>query len=101
MVRMLIYRFIKKKTKNIPYKILNYMNKIKHKFGNLPFSPRWIEKDNLIPKNQIQSVLNTFISKNIIDKYPTLIERTSEPVAQYEHTIIIDNDGNTIVTTKE
>ncbi|MBY8982326.1 MAG: type II methionyl aminopeptidase [Candidatus Lokiarchaeota archaeon] len=96
-----IFRFIKKKTKNVPYDILNYMNKIKDHFGNLPFSPRWIEKNNLIPKSKIKSILNSFISKNIIDKYPTLIERTSEPVAQFEHTILINMDGETIVTTKE
>ncbi|MBY9005785.1 MAG: type II methionyl aminopeptidase [Candidatus Lokiarchaeota archaeon] len=96
-----IYRFLKKKTKNIPYNILNYMNKINVNFGNLPFSPRWIEKKNLIPKNKIQSILNSLIGKNIIDKYYILIERTSEPVAQFEHTILIDMNGKTIVTTKE
>ncbi|MBN1215849.1 MAG: type II methionyl aminopeptidase [Candidatus Lokiarchaeota archaeon] len=96
-----IFRFLKKKTKNLPYESLNYMKKIADNFGNLPFSPRWIEKKKLIPKNKIQSILNSFISKNIIDKYHTLIEKTSKPVAQFEHTIIIDSKGKTIVTTKE
>ena len=85
----------------MPYEALGYMNKIKNNFKNLPFSPRWIEKKNFIPKTKIEGMLNMFLSRNIIDKYPTLIERTSEPVAQYEHTILLDMDGKAIVTTKE
>ncbi len=96
-----IFRLIKKKAKNMPYEALGYINKIMNNFRNLPFSPRWIERKNLIPKNKIQRILNIFLSKNIIVKYPTLIERTFKPVAQNEHTILIDMNGKTIVTTKE
>jgi methionine aminopeptidase len=34
-------------------------------------------------------------------KYPILIEKRRAPVAQEEHTIVIDMDGKKIVTTKE
>lgn len=96
-----IYRFVKKVKKNMPYELQNYMNKIEKNFRRLPFSPRWIENNNLIPKNRIMRIVNDFLRKHILDKYLILIERTREPVAQQEHTIVIDKEGNTIVTTKE
>jgi methionyl aminopeptidase len=95
-----IFRFIKKKTKNISYEHQNYMQKIEKNFKHLPFSPRWIQRKNLIPNGKIERILNIFLRKKIITNYNILIERTSEPVAQFEHTIVIDNNGNTIVTTK-
>ncbi|MHA1149619.1 MAG: type II methionyl aminopeptidase [Promethearchaeota archaeon] len=96
-----IYRFVKKVTKNMPYEQQGYMNKIQRNFNQLPFSPRWIENRNLFPKSKIKRTIDNFIRKRIIDKYPILIERSNEPVAQYEHTIVIDMDGKTIVTTKK
>ncbi len=94
-----IYRFVKKVKKNLPYDELNYMKKIEQLTQYLPFSPRLIEKHNIIPKNKIQQIINVFIRKRILDHYPLLIEKTGAPVAQQEHTILIDLDGNPIVTT--
>jgi len=94
-----IYRFAKKVKKNLPYDELNYMKKIEQLTQYLPFSPRLIEKHNIIPKNKIQQIINVFIRKRILDHYPLLIEKTGAPVAQQEHTILIDLDGNPIVTT--
>ena len=96
-----IYRFKKKIKKNISYEHLNYMNKIWKNCGNLPFSPRFLEKNNLIPKTQIPKIIDLFVRKGILDHYPILIDRTGAFVAQQEHTIIIDMNGETIVTTKE
>lgn len=96
-----IYRFVKKGSKNIPYEEIGYMNKIEKLTNHLPFSPRLLEKYKVIPKNKIQREIDFFLRRKIIDNYPILIERTGAPVAQQEHTIIIDMDGNTIVTTKE
>jgi methionyl aminopeptidase len=94
-----IYRFVKKVKKNLPYDELNYMKKIEQLTQYLPFSPRLIEKHNIIPKNKIQQIIKVFIRKRILDHYPLLIEKTGAPVAQQEHTILIDLDGNPIVTT--
>jgi methionyl aminopeptidase len=96
-----IFRFVKKVKKNMPYEQQGYMNKIEKNFRNLPFSPRWIVNNNLIPKPKIKRTIETFKGKKILDEYPILIERSKEPVAQEEHTIILDLDGNKIVTTKE
>ena len=83
------------------YEHIAYMNKIEKDFKHLPFSPRWIENNNLIPKNKIQRTLEFLVGKKVIDKYHILVEKTKEPVAQEEHTIVLDMDGNRIVTTKE
>jgi methionyl aminopeptidase len=96
-----IFRFLKKVKKNMSYEHLAYMDKIEKNFKHLPFSPRWIENNHIIDSNKIQRTLEFFIGKRIIDKYHILIEKTNEPVAQEEHTIVIDMDGNKIVTTKE
>ena len=96
-----IFRLIKKLKKNVPYQELNYMNKIEQLTYKLPFSPRFIEKNKIIPSNQIERYMNTFLRKNVIMEYPILIEKSQQIVSQQEHTIIIDMDGNPIVTTQE
>lgn len=96
-----IYRFARKVKKNMPYEEQGYMNKIEKLTNNLPFSPRLLEKYDIIPNNKIQRIIDSFVRKKILDHYPILIERTGAPVAQQEHTIIIDMDGNPIVTTRK
>jgi len=93
-----IYRFNKAK-KGLPFIEKNYMDQINKLTKKLPFSPRLLEKYNTIPKNKIQRTIDVFVRKKILDHYPLLIEKTKKPVAQQEHTIIIDMDGNPIVTT--
>lgn len=95
-----IYRFRKKVRKNMPYEELGYMNKIESETKNLPFSPRFLLKKNLIPKKKIPITIDSFIRKKILDHYPVLIEQGRALVAQEEHTLIIDKDGKTIVTTR-
>ncbi|MFX1392930.1 MAG: type II methionyl aminopeptidase [Promethearchaeota archaeon] len=99
--RSYIYRFLKKLKKNIPYEEQGFMNKIEKYCKNLPFSPRFLENNNLIPKTKIKRVIDSFVRKKILDHYPILVERTGALVAQEEHTIVIDLDGNPIVTTRE
>jgi len=96
-----IFRLIKKLKKNVPYQELSYMNKIEKITHKLPFSPRILEKNKIIPSNQIERYIQTFLRKNVIMEYPILIEQSQQYVSQQEHTIIIDMDGNPIVTTKE
>ncbi|MHA1104790.1 MAG: type II methionyl aminopeptidase [Promethearchaeota archaeon] len=95
-----IYRFIRKIKKNISYEEQALMQKIENLTRRLPFSPRLIEKYNIFPVDKIKRNIDSFVRKKVLDHYPILIEQTRAPVAQQEHTIIIDEDGNTIVTTK-
>ena len=95
-----IYRLIRKTKKNISYEEQAFMQKIETLTRKLPFSPRLIEKHNILPVDKIKRNIDSFVRKKVLDNYPILIEQTRAPVAQQEHTIIIDEDGNTIVTTK-
>lgn len=99
--RSYIYRFTKKIKKNMPYELLASMDKIEKATNNLPFSPRMVLDKQLMPKNKIQRVIDDLLRKNVLDHYPLLIESTGAPVSQVEHTIVMDFDGNSIVTTKE
>ena len=96
-----IYRFLHKVTKNISYEDQVYMNKLEEFTKKLPFSPRFVLHNKLIPENKIKRTIDSFVRKKILDHYPLLIEQSSALVAQEEHTIVIDLDGNSIVTTKE
>ena len=96
-----IFRFVRKMKKNMPYEEQGFMNKIEKHCKHLPFSPRFLENNNLIPKDKINRIIDSFLRKKILDHYPILIERTEALVAQEEHTILIDLDGNPIVTTRD
>lgn len=95
-----IYRLIRKTKKNISYEEQGLMQKIETLTRKLPFSPRLIEKHDILPVDKIKRYMDSFVGKKILDHYPILIEQTRAPVAQQEHTIIIDMDGNPIITTK-
>lgn len=62
----------------------------------LPFTTRWYI--NKFP--DIESLLKEFTSKTLLINYPVLIEKTGGIVTQSEHTVVIDKNGNVIVTTK-
>ena len=96
-----IFRFIHKVRKNLTYEEQAYMNKIEENTKRLPFSPRYLVKSGLIPEAKVKRIIDSFVRKKILDHYPLLIEKTNALVAQEEHTIVIDLDGNSIVTTQE
>jgi len=96
-----IFRFQKTTKRSIPYEEQGYMNKIRKNFRSLPFSPRWIKNKNLIPESKINGIIKSFLNKKILGEYQILIEGARKPVAQEEHTIILDVDGSKIVTTRE
>jgi methionyl aminopeptidase len=96
-----IFSLDKKITKNMPYELLAIMNKIENLTQGLPFSPRMLDKNAIVPKDKNQRIIDSLVRKRVLKPYPILIEQSGAPVAQVEHTIIIDMDGNSIVTTKE
>lgn len=64
----------------------------------LPFAKRWYIKNFTEP--QLDKVFNELSRNNLLIQYPVLIEKSNGIVAQFEHTILIDNRGTTIVTTQ-
>jgi methionyl aminopeptidase len=62
----------------------------------LPFTPRWYSGE--FGRNRLQGIISKLVSKKILRAYPTLVEASGNPVAQFEHTMTLD-DGGLIVLT--
>ncbi|MEM2389472.1 MAG: type II methionyl aminopeptidase, partial [Ignisphaera sp.] len=63
----------------------------------LPFALRWYTD-----RYKLELLLHSikiFLSQGLAVGYPILIERSKGFVAQYEHTVMISNNGEKIVTT--
>lgn len=91
-----IYKLINEKNIRSPIarEILEF---IKSEFNTLPFCSRWIVKKfgtkAIIGLKQLEENENIY-------QYAELIESKHGKVAQTEHTILIEEDGNVIVTTE-
>lgn len=72
--------------------ILKY---IKDNFGSLPFCSRWIDKKF---GSRTNLGLKQLEQAGILYQFPQLIEDTKSPVAQFEHTILIEENSSTATT---
>ncbi len=82
-----IYALISSKPSRTHREILQY---IKAEFNTLPFSKRKIEKK--FGKLKASLALKSFLMQKIIQQYPLLKEKQKGKVAQWENTIIVDED---------
>lgn len=62
----------------------------------LPFTPRWYSGE--FDKERLQSMINKLVAKKILRAYPTLVEASGSPVAQFEHTMALDEGGLVVLT---
>ena len=90
-----IYRFVKPKgaESEDAKKILGY---IQSNFSTLPFASRWLDKT--FDREITKKALYELIRSRCLSAYPVLIEETANPVAQSEHTVLVNRDGCTILT---
>ncbi|MEM3673310.1 MAG: type II methionyl aminopeptidase [Candidatus Bathyarchaeia archaeon] len=90
-----IFRCLKSKPAKNPYakQLLKYIEK---NFKTLPFTERWLT--NIMPKQQRQEALKELLSSRAIMGYPVFVEVSRKPVAQVEHTILVTENGCTILT---
>src|SRR2546427_7038836 len=90
-----IYRFVKPKgaTSEDSKKVLAF---IQANFSTLPFASRWLEKG--FPREVGKKALQDLIRNKCISAYPVLIEASNNPVAQSEHTVLVNHDSCTILT---
>jgi methionyl aminopeptidase len=79
-----------KKKKNLPMAEKIRLQNFKKKFGDFPFSPRWVD---FIPKGQINAAISKYHRQGILEGYHVFLERGGGIVAQHEHTIIVTKDG--------
>lgn len=62
----------------------------------LPFTPRWYLAQ--YGEGQLSSIISRLIGKKVLRAYPTLVEASGSPVAQFEHTMALNDDGLLILT---
>ncbi len=62
----------------------------------LPFSPRWYVSE--FGKWKLPEVISKLMAKRILRGYPTLVEASASPVAQFEHTMALEEGGLTVLT---
>ncbi len=79
--------------------VANALLKTLQPLKGLPFSLHQIIRSDF-PIKTAKSALKTLLHAQIIEEYPPLIEETFGIVAQAENSILIDNDGQVIVTTR-
>jgi len=90
-----IFRFLKQKTLKNPYakQLLDF---IKEKFFTLPFAERWLH--DAVPPNHFREAFSELISSRSLVSYPVFVEASGKPVAQAEHTVLIEKDGCRVLT---
>jgi methionyl aminopeptidase len=62
----------------------------------LPFTPRWFTSD--YKEGRLVKLLHELERRRLVRSYPTLVEASGKPVAQFEHTLTIGDNGVTILT---
>jgi methionyl aminopeptidase len=90
-----IFRYSKNKSLKKPYakQILRY---IKKNFLTLPFTERWLKDfSNSI---DYESAFSELLSSKSVIGYPVFIEASRKLVAQAEYTVLIQNDGCSVLT---
>ena len=62
----------------------------------LPFAERWLQKK--INPMKLQLVLHDLVRRKILKQYPVLHEKEKGIVSQFEHTLIVTEDGCEVTT---
>jgi len=90
-----IYRYIKPKgaKDEDSKKVLAY---IYSNFSTLPFARRWLEP--AFSRETAHKALLDLIRNKCVGSYPVLVEETGKPVAQSEHTVLVNHTGCIVLT---
>ena len=63
---------------------------------SLPFTPRWYSKE--FGRERLPKLLAELEGRRIVRGYPTLVEASNAPVAQFEHTMKLEGNSLVILT---
>ena len=63
---------------------------------SLPFTPRWLTKD--FGRERLPKLLGELERRRMVRGYPTLVEASNAPVAQFEHTMKLEGNSLVILT---
>jgi len=90
-----IFRFVKHKTIKSLYakRLLDY---VEANFRTLPFSERWLK--DAVPGEHHSSAFGELLRSKCVMSYPVFIEASGKPVAQAEHTVLVEEKGCEVLT---
>ena len=74
----------------------SFEEKIWEERKTLPFTPQWYSKE--FGAGKVSGIVNRLVMKRVMRAYPTLVEASGKPVAQFEHTMALDETGLTVLT---
>jgi methionyl aminopeptidase len=69
---------------------------IEENFRTLPFAERWLQQ--VVPEQNYRAAFRELLSSKAIMAYHVFVEASRKPVAQAEHTVLIQKDGCTVLT---
>lgn len=64
------------------------IGEIKKKYNGLPFAERWL-KNTISDRTRLIRVLKNLVKNKVLNCYPVLVEASTNPVAQFEHTVLV------------
>ncbi len=90
-----IFRFLKPRSVKNEYaqQLLDYIVK---NFRTLPFAERWLQ--GVLPANRYRAAFAELVDRKALMAYPTFIEVSEKPVAQSEHTVMVTEQGCSVLT---
>jgi methionyl aminopeptidase len=90
-----IYRLLKAKAvkSKSAKKLLKH---IEANFRTLPFAERWLI--GVVPKEQHSAAFKELLSSKAIMSYPVFVEVSKKPVAQAEHTVLLNEESCEVLT---
>ena len=71
------------------------LSQIEQYFGTLAFCNRWLHD---LKFNRYEHHLKTLVKNNVVTKYPPIYDNINSYVAQFEHTIHINDRGNEVLS---
>ena len=69
---------------------------IEENFRTLPFAERWLQQ--VVPEQNYRAAFRELLSSKAIMAYHVFVEASRKPVAQAEHTVLIQKDGCKVLT---
>ncbi len=73
-----------------------FVSKVWDERKTLPFTPRWYGRD--YTAERLTKILRELVQRKLVRAYPTLVEASGKPVAQFEHTMTLDDSGLLVLT---
>jgi methionyl aminopeptidase len=73
-----------------------FMDTVWDERKTLPFTPRWYL--GRYSRQRLDEMLGALVKRKVVRAYPTLVEASGRPVAQFEHTMALDGGSLTILT---